>query len=216
MKSLIHVAGFAAALIVAVPARADILVSVAAPGVLGTPVDYGTAGTITAPVTFGGFTYTPTTGTTIISNTSDGNGAQPAGTTGSYVSVLGASSVTVTFAPTSAVGFYWGSIDPGNSISFYDGGSLVGTINGDSLAVTTGLQASGDQGSDASNRFMTFYGATFDEMILSSVENSFEFTNAEVTAVPEPATWAMLMLGFCGVGFMAYRKKRNSPMFRMA
>jgi hypothetical protein len=29
-----------------------------------------------------------------------------------------------------------------------------------------------------------------------------------VTAVPEPSTWAMLILGFAGVGFMAYRRNR--------
>jgi hypothetical protein len=28
-----------------------------------------------------------------------------------------------------------------------------------------------------------------------------------VSAVPEPSTWAMMILGFCGVGFMAYRRK---------
>lgn len=27
------------------------------------------------------------------------------------------------------------------------------------------------------------------------------------TAVPEPSTWAMMLLGFAGVGFMAYRRK---------
>jgi hypothetical protein len=26
-------------------------------------------------------------------------------------------------------------------------------------------------------------------------------------AVPEPSTWAMMLLGFTGVGFMAYRRK---------
>jgi hypothetical protein len=30
---------------------------------------------------------------------------------------------------------------------------------------------------------------------------------AVVAAVPEPATWAMMLLGFAGVGFMAYRRK---------
>ena len=29
-------------------------------------------------------------------------------------------------------------------------------------------------------------------------------------AIPEPSTWAMLMLGFAGVGFMTYRRKRGS------
>ena len=28
-----------------------------------------------------------------------------------------------------------------------------------------------------------------------------------VAAVPEPSTWAMLILGFLGVGLMAYRRK---------
>jgi hypothetical protein len=29
------------------------------------------------------------------------------------------------------------------------------------------------------------------------------------TAVPEPATWAMMLLGFAGLGFMAYRRKNK-------
>jgi hypothetical protein len=35
------------------------------------------------------------------------------------------------------------------------------------------------------------------------------------SAVPEPSTWAMMILGFAGVGFMAYRKK-SKPTFRLA
>jgi hypothetical protein len=36
------------------------------------------------------------------------------------------------------------------------------------------------------------------------------------SAVPEPSTWAMMILGFCGVGFMAYRRKQNGSAFRLA
>ena len=32
------------------------------------------------------------------------------------------------------------------------------------------------------------------------------------TAVPEPSTWAMLLLGFAGVGFMAYRRKSKPAL----
>lgn len=32
-----------------------------------------------------------------------------------------------------------------------------------------------------------------------------------VTAVPEPSTWAMLILGFAGLAYMAYRKRKNGP-----
>jgi uncharacterized membrane protein len=34
-------------------------------------------------------------------------------------------------------------------------------------------------------------------------------------SVPEPSTWAMLLIGFAGVGFMAYRRK-NKPLLRLA
>jgi PEP-CTERM motif len=43
---------------------------------------------------------------------------------------------------------------------------------------------------------------------------SFSFPGVNfslTTAVPEPSTWAMMILGFAGVGFMAYRR-RNSAM----
>ncbi|MCP3442064.1 PEP-CTERM sorting domain-containing protein [Bradyrhizobium sp. CCGUVB14] len=33
-----------------------------------------------------------------------------------------------------------------------------------------------------------------------------------VTAVPEPATWAMMALGFLGVGFVSYRRRAGSSL----
>jgi len=39
-----------------------------------------------------------------------------------------------------------------------------------------------------------------------------QFLDSSVTAVPEPSTWAMMILGFLGVGFMAYRRKSNSAL----
>jgi hypothetical protein len=35
-------------------------------------------------------------------------------------------------------------------------------------------------------------------------------------AVPEASTWAMMILGFCGLGFMAYRRKQNRFALRVA
>ena len=31
------------------------------------------------------------------------------------------------------------------------------------------------------------------------------------TTVPEPSTWAMMLLGFAGLGFLGYRKVRTGP-----
>lgn len=35
-------------------------------------------------------------------------------------------------------------------------------------------------------------------------------TVEEIPAVPEPATWVMMILGFCGLGCMAYRRKSSA------
>jgi hypothetical protein len=37
-----------------------------------------------------------------------------------------------------------------------------------------------------------------------------------IAAVPEPSTWAMMILGFAGVGFMAYRRRNNQAGIRLA
>jgi choice-of-anchor C domain-containing protein len=36
--------------------------------------------------------------------------------------------------------------------------------------------------------------------------------DVSVTAIPEPSTWAMMILGFFGLGFMAYRRKSNTDL----
>jgi hypothetical protein len=49
----------------------------------------------------------------------------------------------------------------------------------------------------------------------SAAQGDFAFVNLTVSAVPEPSTWAMMILGFFGVGFMAYRRKATRPTFRL-
>ena len=39
--------------------------------------------------------------------------------------------------------------------------------------------------------------------------------STSVSAVPEPSTWAMMILGFFGVGFMAYRRRNQTPALRI-
>jgi PEP-CTERM motif len=46
---------------------------------------------------------------------------------------------------------------------------------------------------------------------LTSLDGQFFYT----AAVPEPATWAMMVLGFASLGLMAYRRK-SAPKFRFA
>jgi hypothetical protein len=58
------------------------------------------------------------------------------------------------------------------------------------------------------------FDLTLNDIILSSSNTNEDITGTITAAVPEPSTWAMMILGFFGVGFMAYR--RNSrPALRL-
>lgn len=58
----------------------------------------------------------------------------------------------------------------------------------------------GDQATVGANNF--FPGTAF-----ALNHEAGEFTIA--APVPEPSTWATMILGFCGVGFMAYRRRNG-------
>jgi PEP-CTERM motif len=50
--------------------------------------------------------------------------------------------------------------------------------------------------------------------IVNIIGSSFVFPGVNLsltTAVPEPSTWAMMILGFAGLGFMACRRKIGAP-----
>jgi hypothetical protein len=42
--------------------------------------------------------------------------------------------------------------------------------------------------------------------------NLVGFIDVQIGAVPEPSTWAMMILGFAGIGFMAYRRKSKPAL----
>ena len=50
----------------------------------------------------------------------------------------------------------------------------------------------------------------------SSTINGFIGDSAPAGAVPEPSTWAMMILGFVGLGFMAYRRSRKDQGLALA
>jgi PEP-CTERM motif len=110
-------------------------------------------------------------------------------------------------------GLYWGSVDSYNSIAFLDkDGNTIASFNGP-------VPNDGNQGAGGS-RWVEFAvtGGTFQSVLFTSNSPAFEIDNvAYVTAaVPEPSTWAMMILGFFGLGFMAYRRKGTAGAFRFA
>jgi PEP-CTERM motif len=132
--------------------------------------------------------------------------SQTTGTT--YMSVEGGGTEMATFAtPQTSLAIYWGSIDGNpsniNSISISMGAF---TLTGTELATMFGADGGGNQVDPAGNQLIRITGLDpFTTASFSSTRNAFEFTLANV---PEPSTWAMMVLGFAGLGYAAFR--RNS------
>jgi len=112
----------------------------------------------------------------------------------------------------------WGTVDSGttrNRIQFGIGmGAQV--VTGDDVlgacSASFGAGACGDGDHNALVRISNldpFLVARFSDATL----NSFEFN---VRAIPEPATWAMMVLGFFGIGFVAVRRRKAGPSLRIA
>lgn len=116
-------------------------------------------------------------------------------------------------------GLYWGSIDSYNTLEFYQGTNLVGSIVGNQV----GAPANGDQADGNQNRYVNIVSNSsstdFDTIKFVTGSPAFEADNFALTAaVPEASTWAMMVLGFLGLGFVGYRKSSKSagPAFRLA
>jgi hypothetical protein len=52
--------------------------------------------------------------------------------------------------------------------------------------------------------------------IVAESSNTSPSDWSQVAPVPEPSTWAMMILGFAGVGFMAYRRKQSGVVLGVA
>ena len=97
-------------------------------------------------------------------------------------------------------------IDAGNGL-FTTGSPLsTATFNAIGTSVKTALGNAG-AGPYSLTEVYTV-NATGAGTVLSTISMS--------AAVPEPSTWAMMILGFIGVGFMAYRRRDKQTGFRFA
>ena len=126
------------------------------------------------------------------------------GTIGGTVALSG-------FAPSNSLGLLWGTVDDG------DTRNRIQTIGPGGSDIITGamvLTACHDQGftcvDGQTNVFLRINGLdTFTSAKFTDRDaNSFEFVPL-ASAVPEPATWAMMILGFFGIGGLAMAKRRR-------
>ena len=96
----------------------------------------------------------------------------------------------------SSPGPFSGTITHDDGVTFIVGGNTL-------------IDFPGETPSDTSSFGPVAGSAVLHHFIIDYVEGNGapSILNFAVTAVPEPATWAMMILGFLGVGFLSYRKK---------
>jgi hypothetical protein len=206
MSKALLAAGLAvAAIMVAAPASAAVLASFG-------PGDASPGPGFTVINTFDNDTGIVGTGAGFVLQTAPANtdGAPPANSVPfgtSYLSVLGNGTATINFAaPVSRFEFDWGSVDDYNTLDVTLSGGGTYHITGSGIAPP----ADGNQGASATNGLFQLRGdagETFTSITLSSSSNSFEIDNLAVGGVPEPATWAMMITGFAGMGAMIRRRR---------
>jgi hypothetical protein len=134
-----------------------------------------------------------------------------------YVSsAINPNSATLSTPNLISISFYWGSIDSYNFVDVLGaGGATIFSISGSMLP-----PSNGNQGLPSTNRRVNFVadaGEVITGLRLRSTGVAFEFDNFAASpvfdpgggAVPEPATWAMLMAGFGLVGVTARRRRRS-------
>ena len=140
-----------------------------------------------------------------------GVAAPPPGTTSDYLAIQTGGSATLDTPLIRALSVYIGSPDSYNSIRF------IG-LNGFDVTLSGAALADGSFGGNQSiGRRMTYdFGLDrVTQVIFSSSGNSFELDNIAVaSAVPEPATWAMMITGFGMLG--ATLRRRRATAFRLA
>jgi hypothetical protein len=149
-------------------------------------------------------------------NPYDGNGYFGIGVSPASLTLAGANG-----AMFSSISFFVGTLDSYNIVDLLDtAGNVIGSYNGVQMYDQNGaLPPTGNIASSAINRRITFTGTngtTYGGIRFANSGKSnqaFEFDNVSFTApvaaaVPEPATWAMMLIGFGAIG-AAVRRRRN-------
>jgi hypothetical protein len=152
----------------------------------------------------------PTSNAAIPTNTTP-----PINTIGNFLAAgpSSGSPATLTFGtPTTFFSFLFGSPDLFNSITVVSSAGTQ-TFSATQLGVTP---PNGNQQFAEYVNFIGTAGTVIDSISFdSATQDAIEVSNFSVSAVPEASTWAMMILGFLGIGFIGYRRKSSDTLFRL-
>jgi hypothetical protein len=135
---------------------------------------------------------------------------QPDGDSTNYVFASARRPVTLT-SPSSltTIDIYWGSIDSYNTLTLSNGDSITGA----DLASLFGLTFDSIGNSGQSKWVQITDSKPFNGFTASTSQAAFEF---DMAGVPEASTWAMMLLGFAGLGYAGVRRVRSGAISALA
>jgi hypothetical protein len=167
-----------------------------------------------------------------VANGTTGAAATPAGDTTNYLwgvnglNPLGFPGAEVIFNPSNGLAglpdsfnIDWGSIDAlttnpdgtpryDNTLTVFTALPVKDSVTGSQLAAAGvfGVNGFGSQTSPNDNQWFNVRDTAGPILFFTakSTQNAFEFDMG--SSVPEPSTWAMMMLGFVGLGYAAFRR----------
>jgi len=127
-----------------------------------------------------------------------------------YLSLQKGKTVTLTTPALAAISFYVGSLDRFNSFTFNLADGTTQVLTGTVLAALPGMDPNGSWTGFTSNGRLTFsFDSAITSVIFGTSTNSLEISDVGgiLAAIPEPATWGMMILGFGGVGSLMRRRR---------
>lgn len=160
--------------------------------------------------------YAPTgyswSGDAVVLDSSSGAGAAPAFSAstsdpGNFLSVEAGQTETLNFAAgIKDVAIYVGSLDSYNNLNFTFTGPNV-NYSGTDLGAVSGADNGNQTAANTNGVFLFSFASPINSVTLSSSQNSFEIASISA-AVPEPMTWAMMIVGLTAVGGVLRSRKK--------
>jgi hypothetical protein len=144
-------------------------------------------------------------------NIGDGLDATTYVSSGSMGATGGSARAVFTFlTPQQYFGLLWGSVDDYNTLSFFNGSTLVGALTGsDALALGDDGEIHETLGKNGTMYVNVNSTLPFDRVVATSSNYAFEVDNIAFneSQVPEPASVALIGVGLLAVGWRSRRRK---------